>query len=94
MKMILERGQVVAAREQPIQVSGERRRAADLETFAALRGVPQRELVADVVVGRTPQHGVVDVLESRLEISVGAEVFERRGCRRADDEPAEREHSA
>ena len=25
--------------------------AADLEPFAALRGVPQRELVADVVVG-------------------------------------------
>ena len=56
--------------------------------------MPQRELVADVVVRRTPEHGVVDVLESRLEISVGAEVFERRGCRRADDEPAEREHSA
>ena len=40
---------------------GERRRAANLQPLAALRGVPQRELVADVVVGRAPQHGVVDV---------------------------------
>ena len=56
--------------------------------------MPQRELVADVVVGRAPEHGVINVFERRLEMLVGAEVFECRGCRRADDEPAEREHSA
>ena len=94
MEVILERGQVVAAREQPIQARGERRRAADLETFAALRGVPQRELVADVVVRRAPQHLVINVFQRCLKMLVGAEVFERSGCCRADDEPAEREHSA